>query len=152
MASETSRSIHSNRSTTTRDNYSAVTDTENDSDSDSEDIEIPHIFQESVVKYVKIDDMIKTKQAEIRELRKLLKPCEEVIISFLKENNQPEVQITQGKLKSDTKETRSPLTMSIIRKAILTKLGDEKLTDEILLLMDELRVKRVKVSLKRQKA
>lgn len=123
---------------------------DSESNEDSDDEEIPQLFQENVVKYVKIDDMIKKKQAEIRELRKLLKPCEVVILEFLQENKQEMVVITEGKLKSNTTETKAPLTQTIIREALTRKVNNEELIEEILLLMDELRVKRVKVNLKRQ--
>lgn len=122
-----------------------------DDSEDSDDDDIPQLFQENVVKYVKIDDMIKKRQAEIRELRKLLKPCEQVILEFLQENKQETVVITEGKLQSKTTETKAPLTQAIIKEAITRKVNNAELVEEILLLMDELRVKRVKVNLKRQK-
>lgn len=129
---------------------STIEEEESESDSEGEE-DIPQEFQENVVKYVKIDDMIKKKQAEIRELRKLLKPCEQVILEFLHENKQEMVEITEGKLKSNTTETKAPLNQSIIRDALTQKLKNDQLVEEILLLMDQLRVKRVKVNLKRQK-
>ena len=40
-------------------------------------------FKEKVVSYIKIDDLIRKKNDEIKELKEKKKPCEDFIITFL---------------------------------------------------------------------
>ena len=48
-----------------------------------DDVKVPKEFQENVVKFVKIDDLIRKKQEELSELKKQKKPCEEFILKYL---------------------------------------------------------------------
>jgi len=134
-------------------------DTVNDSDfSDSDSrqiiekeakkIQITKEFRESVLKYVKIDDLIRKKQAEILELKNLKKPCEEYIIKYLDELDENIVELNDGKLVKNKVEQKVPLNQEIIKKAITDSVQDPDVVKIILDKMDK-RPTNVKVNLKR---
>tara|TARA_B100000949_G_C14093679_1_gene371067 strand:- start:285 stop:740 length:456 start_codon:yes stop_codon:yes gene_type:complete len=119
-------------------------------DEEDEDLELSHEFQESVVKYVKLDDLVRKKMDEIKELKKIRKPCEEFILSYLDDVKVSKVEITDGSLKRQKTETKVPINNKIIKTALEKKIDNPKVVNDIIKLVEE-REKKVKVSLKRVK-
>ena len=111
--------------------------------------EISREFQENVVKYVKIDDMMKKKQKEIAELRNQRKTCEEFIIKYLDQINESVIEISNGKLRKSKSETKVPLNVEIIKDAIMVKVKNPTIVNEIMTNMDKMRPKKERVTLKR---
>lgn len=129
----------------------------NDSSGSSEEeknklagIKITKEFQENVIKYVKLDDLIKQKQEELNELKEQLKPCEQYIIACLDTLNESEIGITNGSLIKKKVEKKSPLNQDMIKSALSEKIKDANAVEEIMKLMENKRGVSTKVDLKRK--
>lgn len=126
---------------------------EKSGDSDEEktidQVKISKEFKENVVKFVKLDDLMRKKQQEMSELREQRKPCEQYILKYLDGVNESVIEITDGKLRKNKSETKSALTQDTIKTAISEKVGDPKIVEEILQLMENKRPMSTHVNLKR---
>lgn len=123
-----------------------------DSDNDEKAIDkvkISKEFQENVVKFVKLDDLIRKKQKEICDLKEQKKPCEQFILKFLDQIEENVIEITNGKLRKNKSETKAALSQDVIKNAISEKIKDSKTVEDILSLMDTLRPLNTHVNLKR---
>ena len=133
-------------------NETSVESPNNEMDAEAkaeDDVNVSKEFYEQVVKFVKIDDLMRKKQKEMTELRSQRKPCEDFIIKYLDQIDESVVEITNGKLRKNKSETKVPLNQDIIKEAIETKVKDPKIVDSILKSMDDLRPKNVRVNIKR---
>ena len=108
-------------------------------------------FQENVIKFVKIDDLMRKKQKEIAELRSQKKPCEDYILKYLDQIDESVIEISNGKLRKNKSETKVPLNQDIIKNAIKDKVSDPTTVEEIIKNMDKLRPMNTRVNLKRTK-
>ena len=129
----------------------------NDSSSEEEanklsSIKITKEFQENVIKYVKLDDLIKQKQEELSELKEQLKPCEQYIISSLDTLNESSIGITNGTLIKKKVEKKSPLNQEIIKAGLLKKLKDANAVEELLKIIEGERTTATRTDLKRTTA
>ena len=115
-------------------------------------IKITKEFQENVIKYVKLDDLIKQKQEELSELKEQLKPCEQYIISSLDTLNESSIGITNGTLIKKKVEKKSPLNQEIIKAGLLKKLKDANAVEELLKLIEGERSSTTRTDLKRTTA
>ena len=144
-----------------KDTMSNKIKSENDSDSyddsnssfdniedEAEKLLISKEFQENVIKYVKLDDLIRKKNEDIRELKKKRKPCEEYILKYLDNEDINCIEINDGKLRKNKSETKVPLTYDKIKTAIGTKVTNAGIIKDILQVMDS-RPKKVNVNIKR---
>lgn len=118
-------------------------------DSKKDELKISKEFQENVIKFVKLDDLMRKKQQELSELREQKKPCEEYILKYLDSIDENVINITDGKLRKNKSETKTSINQDIIKKAISKKITDQKLLDEILKEMEESRPTNTHVNLKR---
>ena len=117
-------------------------------DEEAEKVHVSKEFQESVIKYIKVDDLIRKKQNEILELKSQKKPCEAYIIKYLDEIGEDIIGTNNGKLRKNKSETKVPLSQIIIKQAIEGKINNPELTNEILKIMQN-RPTTVRVNLKR---
>jgi hypothetical protein len=124
-------------------------DNDTSSDDEIEKKKVSKEFQENVIKYVKIDDLLDKKKTEMAELKKQLKPCEEYISKHLEKIGEKEIDITNGKIKRVKSEKPSALNMELIKETLLTKIKDPKEVDELLQIMDIARPINKTVSIKR---
>lgn len=100
--------------------------------SKNKDDNITNEFKEKVITYIKIDDLIRDKMEEIKELRNNKKVCEEFIIKFLEDKNAPFVKIKDGKLTKSKTELKGSLKPEVIKDAIMEGIKGKELTaDEI---------------------
>ena len=118
-------------------------------------------FKENVVKFVKMDDLIRIKMEEIKELKEQKKPYEEYILGFLEKKDAPFVNIKTGKLIRNKSETKTPLKLDIIKESIVEGIKSENnmeaasdtkyndITEKIIELMNSKRVKTTRTNLKR---
>lgn len=85
-------------------------------------------FKDYVIKYTKIDDLIRKKNEDLKELKQQKKPCEEFIIKFLQKQEIEFVHPTPGQtlMKKET-ESKSALKADIIKEAILEGLMVNKI-------------------------
>ena len=86
-------------------------------------------FKEKIMHYIKIDDLIRKKQEEIKELKDKKEGTEEFILKFLDKNDANFVNVPGGKLIKNKSETKAPLKIEIIKEAIVEGIKKEKLTD-----------------------
>ncbi len=124
----------------------------NDGETEGEnkgEVSVSKEFQENVIKFVKIDDLMRKKQKEVTELRSQRKPCEEYVLSYLDQIGETVIEINTGKLRKNKSETKVPLNQDIIKKAMGAHIKDPKVIEEIMKKMDELRPKNTRVNLKR---
>jgi len=112
-------------------------------------LKISKEFQENVVKFVKLDDLMRKKQQEMSELREQRKPCEQYILKYLDDVNENVIEITNGKLRKNKSETKSSINQDIMKNAITEKIKDPKIVEEIMKLMEEKRPLSTHVNLKR---
>lgn len=124
-------------------------DSSSSSDDKKDELKISKEFQESVIKYVKLDDLMRKKQQELSELREQKKPCEEYIIKYLEKINETAITITDGKLQKNKSENKASLNTELIKKSLSKKIADPKLLDEIMKELEDSRQVNGKVSLKR---
>lgn len=117
--------------------------------SKADSVNVTKEFQENVIKFVKIDDLIRKKTTELAELKSQKKPIENFILKYLDQVNETVVEITNGKLRKNKSETKSGLTVDIIKEAIEKKIKDPKVVEEILKNMEDMRPKATRVNLKR---
>ncbi len=126
---------------------------------DSKQNKVTAEFKEKVITYIKIDDLIRKKNEEIKELKEKKKPCEEFIIGVLEKVEAEFVDYNGGKLVKTKSETKTPLKPELIKDAIYEGLMKEKIvkdkesSDKILLeifdLIEKKREKKIKVNIRR---
>ena len=126
-----------------------VPDEEDDENSKTDSMNVTKEFQENVIKFVKLDDLVRKKTIELSELKAQKKPIEAFIIKYLDQVNESVVEITNGKLRKNRSETKTGLTIDIIKEAIEKKVTDPKIVDEILKTMEDMRPKATRINLKR---
>ena len=120
-----------------------------DGESEVESVKVSKEFEENIIKYVRIDDIIRKKQAEISELKKQKKTHEDFMVEYLKKINQTEIGITNGKLKLDEQERKESLKNDTIKVALLDKIKDPIEIDKIMEMIEEARPIVKKTSIKR---
>lgn len=113
-------------------NYTDESISDDEIDNDAEALQVSKEFQENVIKYVKLHDLIQKRNDEIRELKKQKKPCEEYILKYLDQVDVGHVDITDGKLRKNKSENKVPLSQDIIRSAIGSKVTDATIINEII--------------------
>ncbi|CAH6421778.1 Hypothetical protein KVN_LOCUS464 [uncultured virus] len=118
-------------------------------ENEAENLQISKEFQEMVIKYVKIDDYIRKKKNDIKELTNQKKPCEKFIIDYLEKMDENVIQITDGKLRKNKCQTKGALNQQIIKNAINEKIKDPLTVESILKIMENLRPKSTRINLKR---
>jgi len=118
-------------------------------DDDEDDVEVTKEFQENVVKFVKMDDLIRQKQAEIKELRDKRVVCEKFILGYLQDVGENVIEITNGKLRRNKADTKVPLSIDIIKKAIEEDVANPATVEKIMKRMDDIRPTSSRVNLKR---
>lgn len=151
------------------DNNNDTNDEDNDNDDNDEneksdvkkDNEIDNKAKESILRFLKCDDLIRMKKEELKELQDQRKPYEEFILSYLEKKDQPFINVKSGKLIKNKSETTAPLKLDIIKESIkegiknekdMTKLNDVKcndVTEKIIELMNTKRGKSTRTHLKR---
>lgn len=129
--------------------YLDDTDASNDANDNSADVDVTKEFRETVIKFVKIDDLVRKKTEEMAELKNQKKPLETFILKYLDQVDETVVEITNGKLRKNKSETKAAVNMDIIKEAISKKVEDPKVVNEILDIMEELRPKKININLKR---
>lgn len=144
-------SSHSSRSSrSSKSSRSSHSDKDSYDDGKSvQSVKITKEFQENVLKFVKLDDLIRKHQEELAELKKQKKPYEQHILKELDKINQTTISISDGKLRRNKSETKTALNQDVIKSAIFEKVKDPQLVEEILKTMDEKRQVTTHVNIKR---
>lgn len=116
-------------------------------------------FKESVIAFIKTDDLIRQRQEDIKELKEKKKPYEEFILRYLDKVDQNVVAVQGSTLRKNQSETKMPLKLDIIKAAIFEGIKKEQpapdevkckeLVEQIVELMETKRPTTVRVNLKR---
>ena len=137
---------------------------EENPDSDEADKEqdvVPDEFKQKVILYTKIDDLIREKAEELKELKDKRKPHEEYILNYLDKKDIPSVNLKSGKLIKNKAESTSPIKLDIIKDSIIECIKQEDdlsspndikckdVSDKIIELMNSKRTKTTRMALKR---
>jgi hypothetical protein len=97
---------------------------------EAEDKHVSNEFKDKVLSFIKLDDLIREKNEELKVLKEKKKPCEEFIIRYLDKADSNFVNVIGGKLIKNTAETKGPLGMDIIKDSIVEGMKVEKVTED----------------------
>lgn len=114
-----------------------------------EDLDVSEEFKINVVTYIKCDNAIKEKLAEIKILKEKKNKCEEYILSYLDEIGENTIEIKGGKLRRNKVETKKSISPDTILKIIEEEIKDSNKIKNILTKMETKRQVIVKTNLKR---
>ena len=112
-------------------------------------VKVSKEFQENVLKFVKLDDLVRKKQQELSELKEQRKPCEQYILQYLDKVDQNMIEISDGKLRKNKSETKAALSQDIIKASIAEKIKDPQIVEEILKNMENKRPLSTHINIKR---
>lgn len=137
-------------------NVSSKISSKKDKDKDKS---VSNDFKEKIISFIKVDDLIRKKQEEIKELKDKKEEFEEYILKFMDKSEASFVNIPGGKLIKNQSESKAPLKIEVIKESIIEGIKKEKLTDseevnkkvieEIIELMEIKRGKVNRINLKR---
>lgn len=116
-------------------------------------------LKEKVTAYVKIDDLIREKKDEIKELNDKKTEYEAYLMEYLEKKNKTRIETKDGEIVYKQSSTKAALKEELIEKAIVKKFHDTKKVNEsgvkiahdILEEVDKLRGVTVKNSIRRIK-
>lgn len=91
---------------------------ETETEQNPEQKEVSEEFKEMVVNYVTLDDEIREKMAELKELKDERKQYEQFILDYLEEIDEKAINITGGKLRRNISNSKSPLKQDLIEEAL----------------------------------
>jgi hypothetical protein len=132
---------------------------ENDLNNKDNPVKITDEFKESVIGFIKLDDLIRQRQEDIKELKEKKKPYEEYILKYLDKVGENVIEIQESKLRKNQSETKMPLKIDMIKEAIYETIKKEKkdqsddkckeLVEETIQLMENKRPLTIRTNLKR---
>ena len=97
----------------------------NSSDNENVQEKVTTDFKKKVLKWLEIDDEIRSIRAKSSELTKEKKQYEEFILSFLENVGEKELAVSDGKLRRNVSKTKAPLNKASIQQA-LTEIVKDK--------------------------
>lgn len=119
------------------------------------------ILKEHVKAYLKIDDVIREKKEEIKELGEKKQEHEEYIMTYLEREKKNKIETSEGDIIYKQTSTKTPIKEDIVEKAIVAKMknvgttqqkdGYAKLAHDILEELDSMREVKVRNNIRRQK-
>lgn len=108
----------------------------NSSDNENVQEKVTTDFKKKVLKWLEIDDEIRSIRAKTSELTKEKKQYEEFILSFLEDVGEKELAVNDGKLRRNVSKTKAPLNKASIQKALTEIVKDKTkattMTDHII--------------------
>lgn len=124
---------------------------ENNNDDETEEL------KENVVEFLKIDDLIRQKKEEIKELTEKKNEYSEFIQNYLEKANIPKIETKDGEIVFKKQTTKAPIKETLIETAIVNKFENIKqitesgsdIAREILDTLNEMRGITVKNSIRR---
>ena len=122
-------------------------------------VQVTDEFKECVIGFIKLDDLIRQRQEDIKELKEKKKPYEEFILKYLDKVGENVIEVQESKLRKNQSETKMPLKIDMIKEAIFETIkkdkndqSDEKckeLVEETIQLMENKRPTTIRTNLKR---
>lgn len=100
------------------------------SDESEEDVDEPVVdksaLKEKVTGYIKIDDLIREKKEEIKELNEKKLKYEEFIRKYLEKANKTKIETNDGDIVYKKQSTKAPLKEELLEKAVIKQFQDTK--------------------------
>jgi len=132
---------------------------ESDEEEAKNEIEdIPMDLKENLIKYVKINDIIRVKQKELKDLKKEKDTFTNSILKFLSKIKEKTINVGTNKITKTERNVKQGLSPDIIRKSIETCITEhsiitdkkeiEKFIDKIFEKMEEIREYKTATSLR----
>ena len=97
----------------------------NSSDNENVQEKVTADFKKKVLKWLEIDDEIRSIRAKSSELTKEKKQYEEFILSFLENVGEKELAVSDGKLRRNVSKTKAPLNKASIQQALTDIVKDK---------------------------
>jgi hypothetical protein len=85
---------------------------------------VTRAFRDNVLRWVEIDDDIRSIRAKVKELNDEKKQFEEQIISYLTKVDEESIIIKDGKLSKSVSKSQAPLKKETIHKSLTELVGD----------------------------
>ena len=85
---------------------------------------VTRAFRDNVLKWVEIDDDIRSIRAKVKELNDEKKQFEEKIIDYLTKVDEESILIKNGILSKSISKTQAPLKKETIHKSLVELIGD----------------------------
>jgi hypothetical protein len=101
----------------------------NSSDNENVQEKVTEDFKKKVLKWLEIDDEIRSMRARSKELTNDKKQYEESILSFLENVGEKELNVKDGKLRRNVSKTKAPLNKASIQKALTEIVKDKSKAD-----------------------
>ena len=101
----------------------------NSSDNENVQEKVTEDFKKKVLKWLEIDDEIRSIRARSKELTNDKKQYEESILSFLENVGEKELNVKDGKLRRNVSKTKAPLNKASIQKALTEIVKDKSKAD-----------------------
>lgn len=117
--------------------------------SEENDLRVTREFEESILKYVEVDDKIKDAEKTLKELKSQRKTFEDSVIKSLTDLGEDVIELTSGKIKKSRKESKKAVNKDIIKDALAEKIDDPTIVADILNTIEQNRPTQVKVTLRR---
>ena len=98
-----------------------------ESESQTEDVQykVTKDFRNNVIKWVEIDDNIRTLRAKVKEFNDMKKEHEVNIIEYLTKVDEENVVIKDGKISKNVSKSKAPLKKETIQKALVDLVHDQ---------------------------
>jgi hypothetical protein len=123
----------------------------NSSDNENVQEKVTTDFKKKVLKWLEIDDEIRSIRVKTSTLTKEKKQYEEFILSFLEGVGEKELAVNDGKLRRNVSKTKAPLNKASIQKALTEIVKDNtkatSMTDHIINsrpMVERINIKRTK--------
>ena len=102
------------------------TETDTDQESETPSQSNDSTLKEKVTSYLKIDDLIKEKKEEIKELVQKKVQYEEFLMEYLEKANKTRIETNDGEIVFKKQTSKSPLKEELFEKVIVKKFQDTK--------------------------
>jgi hypothetical protein len=109
-----------------------------ETESQTEDVQykVTKDFRNHVLKWVEIDDHIRTLRAKVKEFNDMKKDYETNIITYLTKVDEESIVIKDGKISKNVSKSKAPLKKETIHKSLVELIGDSNkamaMTDHII--------------------
>ena len=111
-------------------------------------------FEENIQNWVATDNLIKSHNQKLKELRELRTNLNANIITYVEQNNlgNAVIEITDGKLKFQNTKSSPPLTYKFVKTCLMEQLDNEETVKQLIDYMKEKREFKYSAEIKRSYA
>lgn len=103
-----------------------------DTDTEPTKKKIPPEFVNSVKKYLEVDNLIRDIKDKVKILNTQKKENEELILNYLQNMNENNIDVSDGKLKRNITKSQKPMAKEFLQKALTEATGDSQKAQNLL--------------------